>query len=77
MRDVVEPADVLAAVVADAQRRDPSLEPGAAALLAAEAIRSGSRDAAEIARVLLAHDGSADVSWVNAVAAAVAGLDVV
>lgn len=71
---MVDPADVIAAVAADAQRRDPSLEPDAAAVLAAQALGSGSRDASEIARALLADDGSLDVSWVNAVAAAVAAV---
>ena len=72
---MVDRADVIAAVVADAQRRDPSLEHDAAAVLAAQALGSGSSDAAEIARTLLDRDSSLDVSWVNAVAAAVAGLD--
>jgi hypothetical protein len=67
---VVDPSDVIAAVVADAQRRDPSLPEDAASVLAARALDSGLTDAADIARAVL--DDGVDVSWVNAVAAAVA-----
>jgi hypothetical protein len=67
-------SDVIAAVVAEARRSDPSLPEDVAALLATQALGSGARDAPEIARALLDADGSVDVSWANAVATAVAGL---
>ena len=71
---MVDRADALAAVVADARRRDPSLAEDAAAVLAAQALGTGLHDPAEIARALLDGDGALDVSWVNAVASAVAAL---
>lgn len=69
---MVDPADVIAAVVADARRRDPSLPEDAASVLAVRALDTGLTEAAEIARVVL--DDGVDASWVNAVAAAVAEL---
>lgn len=71
---MVDRADVIAAVVTEACRRDPSLPEDAAAVLAAKALGSGLTDAAALARSLLDGEAGLDVSWVNAVAAAVAEL---
>jgi hypothetical protein len=65
--------EILATVVAEACRKDPSLPADAATSLAAAALQTPLRaDAPEIARTLLATDSALDVSWVNAVATAVA-----
>jgi len=70
---VADGADEIAAVVAEACRKDPSLPGDTAALLAAKALSVPGTDAPEIARALMA-DEALDVSWVNAVATSVAEL---
>lgn len=67
-------AEAVAAVVAEACRKDPSLPDDTAALLAAKALRVSGTDAPEIARALLDEQDSLDASWANAVATAVAQL---
>ncbi|MDX6266149.1 MAG: hypothetical protein QOD70_889 [Frankiales bacterium] len=65
--------EILASVVVDACRKDPSLPADAAQSLAATALQTpADADAPEIARTLLATDTALDVSWVNAVATTVA-----
>jgi hypothetical protein len=65
--------EILAAVVAEACRKDPSLPADAARVLADRALQTPVRaDAPEIARTLLDTDDALDVSWVNAVATTVA-----
>lgn len=60
-------------VVSTARAKDPSLSHEVAEELAAEAVPLAAPgvDAAEIARALLARDGTRDVSSVNVVASAV------
>jgi hypothetical protein len=70
---VAEATDVIAAVVAEACRKDPSLPGDKAALLAAKALDAPGADAPEIARALL-QDEELDVSWANAVATSVVEL---
>ena len=66
-------ADAIAAVVAEACRKDPSLPDETAALLAAKALGAPGADAPEIARALM-QDEALDVSWANAVATSVVEL---
>jgi hypothetical protein len=67
--------DVVATVVSEACRKDPSLPPDTARELARHALDSPTdADAPEIARLLLADHDDLDVSWANAVATTVADL---
>lgn len=65
----------VAAVVAEARSKDPSLDPDAATELALLALGlPAGLDGPELARRLLAERPDVDVSWANTVATAVAGL---
>ena len=69
---MADASDAIAAVVAEACRKDPSLPHETAALLAAKALGM-SGDAPQIARSLMEDEGL-DVSWANAVATSVVDL---
>ncbi|MFN2539178.1 MAG: hypothetical protein ABR549_13665 [Mycobacteriales bacterium] len=72
---MAHPPDLIATVVAEACRKDPSLPPEAAEQLARQALACDpGTDAPEIARSLLAKQDGLDVSWANAIATAVSEL---
>jgi hypothetical protein len=67
--------EIVAAVVGEACRRDPSLPADVAQQLAEAALQTpADADAPKIARLLLDQSPDLDVSWVNAVATTVAGV---
>jgi hypothetical protein len=67
--------DAVAAIVAEACRKDPSLPADTALSLAQAALDSRpDADGPEIARLLLADHAALDASWANVIATTVADL---